>query len=171
MSEPLDWPPYSYVKHILGHGPNTTPSLYKSSPFDMRHDGGRWFPRVFFINDGDGTSWVFCPVSSVDHVLPAPLMVPIFLCYLIKSQMKLIGCPTMCVIVAQKVTCCNVCSLLYTHNWTSHNEMASTPTFIAEVCFRGRGQGGGERRHWRTRLDGLKGIGSITSVFFLDKYY
>ena len=56
MTELLDQPTSSHMKHMLGHGPNTTPSLYQSLLLDMRYNSERWFPRVSFVDGGDRAS-------------------------------------------------------------------------------------------------------------------
>lgn len=65
-SEALDQPIHSRAKHVLGRGPNTTPSLYKSSALGGCTDGRGGSPQVNFIEGGDAPSGVSGPVSGVD---------------------------------------------------------------------------------------------------------
>ena len=55
MSESLDKPTFSCTKHMLGHGPNTTPPLCHLVAFDMMAYDGRWFARVCLIDGKDGS--------------------------------------------------------------------------------------------------------------------
>ena len=75
----------NFPDHVLGLRSNTTPSLYKSLPLDMRYDGGGWLTWVLLVNNQDRMGWVPNPIGHVDHVLLCLLMIPILLCYLIYS--------------------------------------------------------------------------------------
>ena len=84
---------------MLGCGPNTTPSLNESSLLDARHDSGRWLMQVCLVEGWDGIGWVSNLVCGVNHVFLRLLVIAVLLHHLVHSQIKLISCPTICIVI------------------------------------------------------------------------
>ena len=99
MSVLLDEPPGLCVKHVLGCGPNTTPSLCHSVMLDAMQDGGRWFLWVCLVKGGDGAGGIPDLIGHVNHMFPHLLVIPILLRNLVHLYAKLVSSPTMCIIV------------------------------------------------------------------------
>ena len=131
MSVPLDslFPPR--VKHVLGHGSNTTPSLCHLVAFEAMAYDGRWFARVCLINGGDGSDWVSRPECCVKHPFSCLLMITIFFGYLLHLNMELVSHVTMVIALAHLVSRRDVRVRSNAHNWTSHNEMPCVAAFPA----------------------------------------
>ena len=104
-SVPLVSPFLSRAKHVLGRGPNTTPSLCQPATFDaVAYNRGR-FARVCFVNGGNGSNWVSCPECRIDHALPSLLVIAVLFRYLFHANTQPSSRDPMVIILPYPVPC------------------------------------------------------------------